>query len=137
MSSTEERNKLESFQQLTGCDQNTAQALLEAANWDLELASTLFFDNAPQEPITYHHEPQPPSLQAAPQPTRTSTKPQQKRTGGIRTLSDFNSNDSDEESDDDSHNTYYAGGEKSGIQVKRQKQMTWLARLLSRLRNLE
>jgi len=150
MSSAEEANKsLEAFQQLTGCDQQTARALLEAANWNLEvipgililwkktklirsynkLASTLFFDHSP-DASTSPTQPEPlATSQPIQNSARTTTKPQpyelmmlglfsdgltccRKRTGGIRTFSDFGRDESDEDEDDDSHNTYYAGGEK-------------------------
>lgn len=115
---------LNNFVALTGTDRDTAVGFLDAAGWDMETATSLYFDAGEQQAPAPVRAPAVQPAAAAPPARQTpADAPPEKKpkvsqpTSRIRTFADLGGHESDEEEDDE-ENTYYAGGEKSGIQVK-------------------
>lgn len=131
---------IQQFCSVTACTPEQARFFLESSAWQLETALQNFFeaDSAPphqddQEEEEEHASALPPSL-APPQVFQSArgvggtpdravhNKPAKDKKaagslGGIKTLSDLNRR-SDSDSDDDSAQEYYTGGEKSGMLVQ-------------------
>ncbi|KAL3141421.1 hypothetical protein ABBQ32_004990 [Trebouxia sp. C0010 RCD-2024] len=120
------------FVGVTGATPDAAQFFLESANGDMAAAIDQYFTSGGQ---AHQEEAVPASadVQQAAVPTAitpatanaassvSANKPAagkaKKRTGGVRSLADV-AKDSEEDSDVDEGNEYYAGGQKSGQVVK-------------------
>ncbi|KAI5813575.1 hypothetical protein BZA77DRAFT_389824 [Pyronema omphalodes] len=143
MADQEKEASIGDFCMVTGADIPTARHLLEASNWNLQLATQQYFDN--QDPDTdmaggdredeadeddVYTQPgssrQQAPAAAASSSSASSAKPQPKKQTGsrgaqIRTLGDLSSSrdeDSEEEDEKDRRRDLFAGGEKSGLAVQ-------------------
>jgi len=96
---------LKSFQEVTGCQYEESTFYLDAANWDVNTALNMFSSDSNQK--------KPPTVSKPSSSVKAETK---RNVGVIKGLSDYK----DEEEDEDTVK-WYAGGEKSGIQVQAPK----------------
>ncbi|ORX98046.1 SEP-domain-containing protein [Basidiobolus meristosporus CBS 931.73] len=98
------------FNSITGSDVQNAKFFLEANNWDVNAAVSNFFESG--EPNVASNSPsEPPQPQPQTQPSVTTSRPT--RASGIATFHDLEKEDSDEEKQ-----SYFTGGEKSGMLVQ-------------------
>ncbi|KAF7731582.1 hypothetical protein EC973_009346 [Apophysomyces ossiformis] len=116
---------LDQFVAMTGATASQAQFFLESSNWDLNFAASQFYDadaegQRPQtsQPANLPSQESAPSA-AAFQSSKgsSSSGSSRKNTSKVRTLNDLGSS-SQQESDEDEHETLYTGGEKSGMAVQ-------------------
>merc|ERR1719379_1053000 len=103
-----EQEQIRTFRSVTGAPESVARKFLEEAVWDLNLASSNFY-NSDQAKTNYNpppvvSQPQVPQV-SQPSSTPVRTGP---RIATLGSLSDDNGNDP----------KYYAGGKQSGIQVQ-------------------
>ncbi|KAI7867524.1 hypothetical protein BDF14DRAFT_1742975 [Spinellus fusiger] len=100
------------FMSMTSATPEQAQQFLDMCNGNLEEAITQFYDTTgPEEPVSSSS----PSRHASPTSSRAAA-PQQARTK-IRTINDLASGQPSD-SDDDERETFFTGGEKSGMIVQ-------------------
>eukprot|EP01121_Diplochlamys_sp_Union-15-3_P001737 TRINITY_DN11511_c0_g1_i2.p1 TRINITY_DN11511_c0_g1~~TRINITY_DN11511_c0_g1_i2.p1 ORF type:complete len:358 (+),score=95.30 TRINITY_DN11511_c0_g1_i2:63-1136(+) len=97
------------FVSITGASIDIARSTLESTNWNIEVATAAYYEKpAKQEPS----KPEP--LTQKQHTTAVPSSKKKSSTGGIRTLSDYTEKDESNEN----KQTYFAGGEKSGIQLQ-------------------
>ncbi|KAI9028346.1 hypothetical protein CLU79DRAFT_880022 [Phycomyces nitens] len=116
---------IEQFTSMTGVDGTQARFYLEIAGWDLNSAVSQFYDmsgsSGPQDRSS-PSAPEPftaPAASAAPPtfqpgPSKKKAQPSRNTTSKIRTLNDIGSGNRNDESEDEDHENFFAGGEKSG-----------------------
>ncbi|CAO3683558.1 unnamed protein product [Umbelopsis vinacea] len=94
-----------------------AQFYLEMNNWDINAAASQYFDPSGEEESNLHSEVADDTLlaQADSSATGQSSRAQPKQ-NRVATLRDFNSDDSEHK--DDEPQSFFAGGEKSGMLVE-------------------
>ncbi|CDS08451.1 hypothetical protein LRAMOSA09813 [Lichtheimia ramosa] len=116
----------EQFVNTTGSTAEQAQFFLEMAGWDVKVAIDQFYEFGNQDNSTGavgtdamagSSNNTPASSSLAP-PTTTSKSSSSAGRSKVRTLSDLGDGDHDDESDDDRHQNFFAGGEKSGMVVQ-------------------
>ncbi|CDH52982.1 nsfl1 cofactor p47 [Lichtheimia corymbifera JMRC:FSU:9682] len=117
------------FINTTGSTSEQAQFFLEMAGWDVKVAIDQFYefgnqDNSPAAgndtttgDLTGSSSNAPASSSLAP-PTTSKSSSSSAGRSKVRTLSDLGDGDHDEESDDDRHQNFFAGGERSGMVVQ-------------------
>ncbi|KAL6068823.1 hypothetical protein QOT17_007929 [Balamuthia mandrillaris] len=108
------------FRELTGADETTSRFFLESSGWDVDLAVSAFFDNDGALPAPGPASTTLPSISSAPPPSSTHTSAPRRSTpsatskrGGVVGFSDLASTSADKEGQ-----TYFTGGEKSGMVVQ-------------------
>ncbi|EFA84296.1 UBX domain-containing protein [Heterostelium album PN500] len=135
------------FKSITNADDHVCQFYLESHDWNLDSATLSYFEDQPEgggsggvsqpqqqsrqpyieEEEEEDDEPFRPRGVMANQPPPSSSSGSTKKTsgaparGGVRTLSDFNSDDHsdhDDDDEDDKTQNYFTGGEKSGLMVQ-------------------
>ncbi|KAK9722023.1 protein phosphatase regulator [Basidiobolus ranarum] len=96
------------FNGITGCDVQKAKFFLEANNWDVNVAVSNFFESGETNTPTDTSE------SSQPQSQRAATTSRPSRATGIATFHDLENEGSDEEE----RQSYFTGGEKSGMLVQ-------------------
>ncbi|KAG0171332.1 hypothetical protein DFQ28_009257 [Apophysomyces sp. BC1034] len=112
------------FIAMTGATPSRAQFFLESSNWDLDLAASQFYDSAGDGPSSQASEETAPPAQESPAsssaflPSKGRSFPSSIKKNTVRTLNDIGSNDQNDESDEEHRESFYTGGEKSGMVVQ-------------------
>jgi len=118
---------IQSFCDVTGADPQSARHLLEASNWDLQIATEQFYEGGDDDDVADQMDEdedeafaRAPSQPAAAAASSDKSKSKAKGSGGakIRTLGDLSTNDEEEEEEDEKPQDFFAGGEKSGLAVQ-------------------
>ncbi|KAI5844146.1 hypothetical protein BZA05DRAFT_448503 [Tricharina praecox] len=119
-----------SFCAITGADPDMARHFLEASNWNLQIATSNYYEpnEAGQDAMEEDDEDEElhrsHAAASAPSSSSAASRPKPKQSSGsgakIRTLGDLSARDDDEDEEDEGpkKRDLFAGGEKSGLAVQ-------------------
>ncbi|TPX56436.1 hypothetical protein SpCBS45565_g08404 [Spizellomyces sp. 'palustris'] len=113
----EAQETIKQFTGITGCTEDQAKFFLEANGWDLESATSSYFEDS-SEPGTFTRPSGPPSATThtePPPPSSSSSRPT--RDTRVKTFQDLMEGQGASDSEEDDQ-TFFAGGEKSGLMMQ-------------------
>ncbi|RKO88010.1 hypothetical protein BDK51DRAFT_51660 [Blyttiomyces helicus] len=123
---------VETFTAATAVPEEQARFLLEAAGWDIQAATSLYFSAMDVDPSSEDEsDVGPSSSSAAPAPASSAASSASKSWGSsrnapaksgsgarIKSFRDLAANSSDDEGEEEDKQNYFAGGEKSGVMLE-------------------
>ncbi|KAI9011751.1 hypothetical protein DFJ74DRAFT_309680 [Hyaloraphidium curvatum] len=113
---------LAQFMDIAHCSEDKAHFYLSSHKWDLEAGLASFMELEEGEAAGASEDLAEEAAESLPAPSNpraseSGSRPAP-RSGNVATLRDFADGDHDHDSDDDKDQSFYAGGEKSGIMMK-------------------